>query len=46
MIFHDTLSRYEGVSVPIENFLKTNGDNWDYYNIDVTTGLGMMIRKS
>lgn len=46
MIFHDTLSRYDGVSVPIQNSLKNKKTKWSYYNIDVITGLGIMIKKS
>jgi len=45
MIFHDTLSRYDGVSVPIELFVEKNSSEWDYYNIDITTGLGILTRK-
>jgi len=45
MIFHDTCSRYDGVSVPIQLFLENHQDEWDYYNIDVTTGLGVMTKN-
>jgi len=44
MIFHDTCSRHGGVSVPIKLFLEKHGDEWSYYNIDVTTGLGVMTK--
>lgn len=41
IILHDTLSRPEGVGVPVKNFLKSN-PNWKYYNIDVGCGLGIL----
>lgn len=45
MLFHDTLSRREGVGIPVEQFVKNRKNRWDYYNIDVTTGLGVLTKK-
>jgi predicted O-methyltransferase YrrM len=43
IIFHDTCSRREGVAIPIKNFLKKN-KTWEYYNIDISAGLGIMTK--
>lgn len=44
IIFHDTMSRYSGVSIPIQNWLKKNKKNWKYYSIDAAAGLGVMTK--
>lgn len=45
ILFHDTRSRYKGVSVPIQEFMNDNGHKYDYYEIPLITGLGMMRVK-
>lgn len=53
MVFHDTVSFYEGVQKPINNFLKKHGsryehkpNGWQYENKTNCNGLGILRKPS